>query len=421
MFKRPVEYFVNRFHDKQETAWLAYKGGLDIVLDWGRRSGKSQLIAEVFVEDVETYGKDCLYIALTQGQAREIMWSKFVDCLSGRPEWKPNEARLEWKHLKTGGIISLKGADLGKDRLRGSAKRLIALDEFAFFRDPTIVKDVLVPQLADYAGQLVYCSTPKGKNHFYQLKQKALGDQSKYFTSNCTVYENEFILPEGRDKLLAEYTGADDLLYRQEILAEYVDFQGLVFALPVESYTERRWDHADLTHAMHWRGMDHGYKDETAVVWIAYNRRKGYFQLYSEYKQKQLLIHKHAEIINAHEEFPMIDTISDIDPQVIEEYRAVGLFPMSPAGKYDKESRLLRIVNALKQGKLKIANTCKELLNEMATYEWDQDGNDHLIDAMNYGFTNLVVPPEPEKTKPYELRKTRTDSNWEGQNFGDVD
>lgn len=423
MFLRPLEYSVHRFHPKQSQAWLAYRAGLDLVLDWGRRSGKSDLIAELFIEDIEDNGKDCLYIALTQTQAREIMWPKLQQKLGQIKAWKPHEQRLEWKHLPSQAIISLKGADLGKDRLRGAAKRLIALDEFAFFRDPSIVKDVLVPQVADYNGQLIYCSTPKGKNHFWRLKEASKDQPERFFTSHCTVYENPFVSPEGRQKLIQEYTGEDDPLYRQEILAQYVDFQGLVFALPQDSYIEKKWDTADLDWSYHWRGMDHGFSpDPTAALWIAYNERKGYFQVYSEYKQTKLLIHQHAEIISKQERFRVLDTICDIDPQLIAEYDAIG-FKCSPAGKYDKESRLLRLVNALKMGKLKIADNCKMLLDEMLTYEWDNENqDDHLIDALNYGFTNLVIPEKQQAPRDVAPRRIHSFSGNEGfgsQDFGE--
>lgn len=400
-------------------AWLGYKAGLDLVLDWGRRSGKSETIAEVFVEDVEEYGKDCMYIALTQTQAREIMWAKFYDRLKDKKDWKSNETRLEWRHKPSNALISLKGADIGKDKLRGNAKRLIAPDEFAFFRDPSIVKDVLVPQLADFNGQFIYGSTPRGKNHFHDLKMRALKEPRKFFTSHCTVFENPFISPEGREKLLAEYSGPDDPLYRQEILAEYVVFNGLAFALPQDSYVCRRWDPADLDHSYHWRGVDHGYSpDPTACLWMAYSRSKGCYLIYNEYKQSKLLIKQHADVINGQEHYHFVDTYSDVDPQLIAEYEAVGL-AMAPAAKADKQARILRLVNALRTGKLKIAVDCVQLLKEMASYEWEQDGNDHLIDALNYIYNNAQVPEAQSALVPDDPFERRKNNNHEhNQDFG---
>lgn len=417
-FRRPVEYYLSRFHPKQEDAWLGYKSGRDLLLDWGRRSGKSALIAEIMIEAIEESGKDCLYIALTQNQAREIMWPTLFQKLGDNKKWKSNEQRLEWKYLPAHATLSLKGADLGKDRLRGSAKKVIALDEMAFFRDPSIVKDVLAPQLADYNGQFIFCSTPKGRNHFWQLKQQANVDEDRYYTSHCTMFDNPYISDAGRMRILREYTGENDPLYRQEIMAEYIDYVGLVFALPQDSYVEPLWEGGVLEHSYHWRGVDHGFQDPTACVWIAHNERKGHLHVYNEYKEKKMLVHQHTDTIKSLEPYHFVDTISDIDPQLIAEYGSLGL-KMSPAGKYDRESRLLRLVNMLKTGKLKIAPHCTKLLSEMQRLEWDQPNpDDHLVDALLYVATNLVIP-EQKPTEEEEVWTARQnfDGNFESQNF----
>ncbi len=426
-FLRPLQYHINRFHPKQETAWLAYKAGRDLVLDWGRRSGKSNLIAEIIVEDIEDYGKDCMYIAITQSQAREIIWPTFQKILNDNKDWRLNESRLELFHTPSRAKCSLKGADLGKDKLRGGGKRIIALDEFAFFRDPTIVKDVLVPQIADYNGQLIYCSTPKGKNHFWKLKNRAKKKTSQYFTSQCTMFDNPFMSDAGRAKMLDEYAGPDDPLYRQEILGEYVIFEGMVFAIEVETYIEKRWDPADLTHSWHWRSMDHGFNpDPSAALWMAFNERKGHFLIYSDYKQSKLLIKDHADLIKAQEPYPILATYSDIDPQVIAEYKAVGL-DMVPAEKTSlemrKQARLLGVVNALRLGHLKISDECKFLLEEMASYVWDQDGNDHCIDALIYLWHNKAMPrapiSKPEYPRTFKTLPGQDDGGFNQQQFDD--
>lgn len=426
MFRRSLEYFANRFHEKQTTAWLAYKAGHNLHLPWGRRSGKTDLIAEIFIEDIEDNGKDCLFTALTGDQAFNIFWPKLLNRLDGNRDWKPNYGRHEWVHLPSKAKIGLKGLDLGKHRLRGDAKRIIALDEYAFAKDPSIVKEVFIPMLADYNGQLIYSSSPNGENHFYELGQMAKRGEKNLFSITCTMFDNPFISEAGRKMLIDEYTGPDDPLYRQEVLGEYVVLEGMAFALPQGSYTERRWDPADLDHSFHWQGFDHGFNpDPTACLWIAYNRRKGYFQVYNEYKKSKLLIHQHSDAIKGIDPYPILQRFSDIDPQIIAEYNAVGL-SMVQAHKFDKNARILRIVNALKTGKLKIADNCTELLAEMKSYVWDQDGNDHLVDALNYGFTNAVVPeePKPEVAETYFPRSHGRDfqskqEDFDGQNFDD--
>lgn len=423
-FIRAEQSVDQRFHLKQWQAYLAYRMHKDLVLPWGRRSGKSDLISEVFIEDIEEHGKDCMYMALSQKQAREIMWPKFDLRLRDETDWKSNESRLEWKHVPSGAVISLKGTDEGYMRLRGSAKRMIAADEYAFYRKPDeLMKEVVRPMLADFNGQMIYASSPKGKNHFYHLIQRSKREPHKLFASKCTMFDNPYISPQGRDNLLAEYSGPDDLAYRQEVLGEFVDFEGKVFAVPFDTFIEKRWDYADLTHSFHWRGVDHGYNpDPTACVWVAFNQKKGYFQVYQEYKEKALLIHQHAASLNGLEAFSYVSSYSDIDPQVIAEFENVGL-SMTPADKRDKEASLLRMVSALKSGRLKVAHDCKMLLEEMQAYEWGQDGNDHLVDAFRYAWNSLQIPEARVVEEPYAPKRAALpdaygSNDGYGQDFG---
>jgi phage terminase large subunit len=269
--------------------------------------------------------------------------------------------------------------------------------------------------IADYNGQIMFGSSKRGKNHFFELVERAKRNEDDYLVQEFTIFDNPYISEKGKQRILKEYESEDDPLYRQEIKNEWVTFQGMVFALPAESYTTKRWDQADLDHSYHIRGVDHGFSpDPTACVWLAYNDRKGYWLLYSEYKQTKLLIHQHKEIITKQEPFIINETIADIDPQVIAEYDNIGL-SMTPAGKYDKQARLLLLVNALKAGRLKIADNCKMLLKEMAAYEWEQDGNDHLIDALLYAYNNNKIEMK-KKDDEEEYRPNRYDTY--SQDFG---
>lgn len=403
-FLRPLEYFLNRFHYEQENTWLAYKAGKHIVQNWGRRSGKTQEFAEIVVEDVEDYGKDCMYLTISQRQGREIFTPVMNQVLKNQlgKTWKYYPSRLEYQHMKSGAIVTIKGVDVGKDKIRGSGKRIIILDEFAFWRDPSVVKEVVVPMLADHNGQMLVGSTPKGYNHFHKLVERAKLDDDYYFSS-CTMFQNPFISEKGREMLIKEYDGIDDALYRQEILGEFVVFEGLVFALEKASYTTKTWDRGELDHCYHWRGVDHGFSpDPTACLWMAYSPRRDQYLIYNEYKQSKLLIKEHADLIKEKTEWELVETYSDIDPQIIAEYEEVGL-SMTPAEKTSKDlrkqARLLKLVQALRTNKLKISIDCVGLLDEMANYVWDQDGGDHLIDSMNYVYNNAGIPAKTEPVK----------------------
>jgi phage terminase large subunit len=315
--------------------------------------------------------------------------------------------KIEATHRPRGAVFVVRGADLSEDNLVGSGYGIIICDEYALWRKPELVKLQLAPMLADYGGQFIFGSTKRGKNHFYDLHQLALSRPEKYWVEEAIIDDNTFIDEKGKSIVLEQYTGTEDPLYRQEINNEYVTFQGMVFALDVDDYTNKRMQRGDLDHCVHIRGVDHGFSpDPTACVWLAYNDKAGYWQVYNEYKQSALLIHQHAEVIQKQEPYTFNETISDIDPQLIAEYAAIGL-SMEPAGKYDKQSRLLRLVNALKTGKLKIADNCVELLKEMSSYEWEQDGNDHLIDALIYAYTNASEPEKRIEEPEEDLRRRK--------------
>lgn len=426
-FLRPAQYFENRFYQQQEEAWIAYKAGYDLFLDYGRRSGKSELFAELFIEDIETYRKDCLFAAITQSQAREILWPKLEQKLESEvkrayPTWKLREHLLEAEY-KYGGVLSLKGADKGPNHLRGGGKRLIGCDEFAFWAKPKEIVDfVFTPMLADFDGQLMYASTPKGKNHFYQLMLQAKKDVTRFFHNKATMFDNPFISELGKKRIIDSYKDEPDI-YRQEILGEYVDFEGKVFAISRQRYVEPRWELGELEHCLHWRGLDHGYNpDPTACVWLAYSPKREQWMIYGEYRKKQALLATHAETINATWRYPFVDTYSDIDPQIIAEMNALGL-ACTPTGKHNKEARLLRLLQMMRDGRLKIAEECVMLLEEMETYEWEQDGNDHLIDAMNYVATNASLPtpsnPPADDDMPRRMNFDDLEDGGYGQDFGD--
>lgn len=420
MFLRPLEYHANRFHDEQEKAWLAYKAGLDLVLPCSRRSGKSELICQLMIEDVEDRGLPCLYVAKTRDQARDIVWPKFEQALKGYPDWKLYESSLEVYHKPSKAQVRIKGVDKDADNLTGSGYRIIACDEYALWRKPDVVGRVLAPMLGDYNGQFIFASTKRGKNHFYKLHQKALAATDKYYVGEWTMFENTFMTDEGRAKVLSEYEGgAENLLYRQEVLNEYVVFEGQVFALDEERYLERVWDNAIVDHSLRWRCVDHGYSpDPTACLWMAYNPRKGYYQVYNEYKQHALLISQHAQVINKVDARPFTGSYSDVDPQVVAEYENVGL-KLSNAIKGDKQARLLAVVNALQSGRLKIADHCVKLRDEMQQYVWDQDHNDDLVDALSMLWASAMARPEEmfHVEQSEDIYHSRDQLDGHGQSF----
>ena len=81
--------------------------------------------------------------------------------------------------LPNGARLSLLGAD-NPDALRGIYLDGVVLDEFGQMA-PRVFSEIVRPALADREGLAIFIGTPKGRNGFYQLYERAKADR-RWFT-----------------------------------------------------------------------------------------------------------------------------------------------------------------------------------------------------------------------------------------------
>ena len=115
-------------------------------------------------------GRLAWYVAPTYKQAKRIAWEPLKKMT--QPYWasRPNETDLRIE-LVWGGTICLRGAD-NYDSLRGHGLDFLALDEYGTM-SPQAWTEVLRPALADRRGKALFTGTPQGRNHFYELYERA--------------------------------------------------------------------------------------------------------------------------------------------------------------------------------------------------------------------------------------------------------
>lgn len=186
----------------------------------GRRFGKTALIAEL--SSIAIDGK---YVGIWFPTYKDLdpVWEELKTTFKGIIKSK-NEV-LKNIHLLTGGLIdfwSMENPDSGQGRKYHRA----IIDEAA--KAPklyTAWENTIRPTLTDYIGDGFILSRPKGKNNpFYLLEEKHKGKHNWAFfhlTSydNCTDvggYLERSEIEEAKSQL-------DDINFRQEYLAEYVD------------------------------------------------------------------------------------------------------------------------------------------------------------------------------------------------------
>ena len=186
------------------------------VIAAGRRTGKSRLAAWMLIlKALENSPGGVFYVAPTQGQARDIMWSTIFDLAS--PIIKGQNVNNLTITLINGATISLKGADR-PDTMRGVSLKFLVMDEYADMK-PDVWEVILRPALADQKGKAVFIGTPQGRNHFYDLYRYAeLGDDDTYRAWHFTSYDNPLLDPE---EINVAKKSMSSYAFRQEFMASF--------------------------------------------------------------------------------------------------------------------------------------------------------------------------------------------------------
>jgi phage terminase large subunit len=138
-----------------------------------RRAGKTvACIGELVTRALYTtkHRPEYAYIGPYRSQAKKIAWAYLLDFTEGLRSGPPRVSDLSVT-LHTGATITLYGAD-NPDALRGIYLDGVILDEYGDCR-PALWGEVVLPTLLDRKGWAVFIGTPKGKNHFWKVVQRA--------------------------------------------------------------------------------------------------------------------------------------------------------------------------------------------------------------------------------------------------------
>lgn len=136
-----------------------------------RRMGKTVSALNHLIKDAIENKREApryAYIAPTYTQAKRVAWDyllKYTQPLSATPNH--SELRVDFY----GRRVSLYGSD-NFDSLRGQYFDGVVLDEFGD-QDPKIWNEIVRPALADRGGWALFIGTPKGANHFKDLRDRA--------------------------------------------------------------------------------------------------------------------------------------------------------------------------------------------------------------------------------------------------------
>jgi phage terminase large subunit len=210
------------------------------VLVWHRRAGKTVwAINEAILKAIAAYSEGkprprVAYIAPLLKQARTVAWDYAKEFTSQLPGYKPNEGNLHIDFLD-GCRLNLFGSD-NPDAARGIYLDHAVLDEYAQMPG-NMWTEIIRPALSDRHGSAAFIGTPKGKNSFFRLYERALNDETNTWGAYLYKASETGYVDEG--ELLAAKNDMSDEEYAQEYECSFeAAIQGAYYSKQMEKITK---------------------------------------------------------------------------------------------------------------------------------------------------------------------------------------
>lgn len=379
----------------------------------GRRAGKTLMaLQEAIRHCLNTPSAVVWYVAPTYRDAREIGWEEFLEHAD---VLKPAIKSIHSSFLKVtfinGAKMYFKGSDK-PDSLRGRGLTLCIIDEAAFCHEDTWKKSIR-PALSDKQGKAILISSPNGHNWFKQQYHHAMGNAYPAWTAWRFPSSHNPLLTE--EDLEAARHELSEMDYRQEYLAEFVTKAGLIYDDFSDDNINDEWKFDPGVHDVY-LGMDFGYANPTAVMFVAVDRATGTVHQFDELYVERTPIDKIVDMIyiKLWENQVSMPLAVMTDPAGNAEELSSGISPVdfmrnkgftvvNKGGQVAPGLALVRsyVRNAAGQRRYTISSVCESTIKSMRGYSYKlgpfkvpteephkDNIHDHACDALRYFFVN---------------------------------
>ena len=182
------------------------------------------------------------------------------------PVTKGSNASEHRIDLVTGGVVEFWSLADNPDVARGRRYRRAVIDEAAMVRTLGEAWQAAIrPTLADFEGDAFLLSTPKGRNFFWECfargNDPAQGEWAAWQKPTST---NPYIPPAEIEAMRAQLP---ERIYRQEVLAEFLEDGGGVFRRVREAATALPQERAQPGHS-YVAGVDWGKHHDFTVITV---------------------------------------------------------------------------------------------------------------------------------------------------------
>lgn len=251
---------------------LENKGYKRILCIMPRRAGKDivawNLMIRAALRRVAVY----FYIFPTYNQGRKVIWDsitisgmKFLDFIPPQLIESTNSQEMKVR-LKNGSIIQLVGSD-NVDSLVGSNPYGLVFSEYAL-QDPRAYQ-FLRPILLANDGWALFVSTPRGKNHMWELFNIAT-DSKSWFCFKIGLDETQHIPLQEIEKERSEGLISEDLIQQEYYCSFEMGVEGSYYLKYLDKMRVAGqigivpWEPAFKVHT----AWDIGVRDSTSIIFF---------------------------------------------------------------------------------------------------------------------------------------------------------
>lgn len=255
-------------------------------------------------------------------------------------------------------------------------------------------------------GPILVTTTPRGKNWVFEELSKPFSEgNTRYGAAVLKTADNPH-LPQEEIRQLRERWGMDSAYARQELEAEFVTFEGLVYAgFDLDRHVAGK---APEKFRGVWAGLDWGFAPSPAAFVVLGEDFAGIWWALHEIYAYRMAMPELAKLIEAAVRQFTIQTIWADPSQLaaVQLMQQAGI-PVVPARRLlEINVGVQKIARLLERDRFKILSHCKNTIKELGLYHYPDGGkrdkpvdrDNHALDAIRY----CIWMREPEERMPDE-------------------
>ena len=241
------------------------------VLVFHRRAGKDLMILNWCIKELMKQTAVCFYIMPTYSQGKKVIWDSVNNDGFRFLDYFPKEiiASLNNQEMKirliNGSLFQVIGSD-NIDSLMGTNPKIVVFSEYAL-QDPA-AWDFIRPILKVNGGVAIFISTPRGRNHFYDIFRTAQVTEG-WFAERLTIQDTGVLTCQDVEQEKAE--GMSEELALQEYYCSFDrGVEGSYYANLILSMKNDdrigvvKYDPSRLVHT----SVDLGWDDDNPIIFF---------------------------------------------------------------------------------------------------------------------------------------------------------